>query len=38
MQQELTRFKHKEWLVVELVLSELTVRGIGGIRMPGARE
>ena len=35
-QQELTPFKHKEWSVVELVLSELTVSGIGDIRRHGA--
>ena len=32
-QQELIPFKHKEWSVVELVLSKLMVTGIaGGIR------
>ena len=29
MQQELTPFKHKEWLVVDLALSELTVMEMG---------
>ena len=38
MQQELILFKHKKWWVVELVLSELTVTEIGGVRRHGARE
>ena len=29
MQQELIPFKHKEWSVVDLVLSELTVTEMG---------
>ena len=37
-QQELTLFKHKGWSIVELVLSELTVTRIGGVRRHGARE
>ena len=31
-QQELIPFKHKEWSVVDLVLSELTVTGLGALR------
>ena len=34
-QQELIPFKHKEWSVVELVLSELTVTEIGACRIEG---
>ena len=31
-------FKHKEWWVIELILSELMVTEIGGIRRHGTRE
>ena len=31
-------FKHKEWWVVELVLSELTVTEIDGVRRHDAQE
>ena len=31
-------FKHKEWSVIELVLSELTVTEIGGVRRPMQRS
>ena len=37
-QQELTLFKYKGWSVVELVLSELTVTRMGGVRRHGAQE
>ena len=38
-QQELIPFKHKEWSVVDLVLSELTVTEMGAcIRRHGARK
>ena len=41
-QQELTPFKHEEWSVVDLVLSELTVTEMGAwrnaVRRHGARE
>ena len=37
-QQEFTPFKYKEWSVVELVLSELTVIGIGGVGRHSAQE
>ena len=37
-QQELIPFKHKERWVVELVLSELTVTEIDGVRRHDARE
>ena len=32
-QQELTPFKHKEWSVVDLVLSELAVTEMGACRL-----